>query len=213
MPQLLIVCAVVIIICILSNKITSRFGIPMLFAFIILGMLFGSEGMFKIAFDDFVFAEDICTVALIYIMFYGGFGTRWRVAKSIAVKATVLFSMGPEHPWISKKVRELNLPPETLLVFLKRTEHNIVPTGDTVIKENDVLVLSASAYTGEDDIHLKEVLVDEAHEWCEKSVHELKLPKNSLIIMIRRGEQTLIPDGRTEIRAGDMIVLNTVHER
>lgn len=94
MPQLLIVCAVIIIICILSNKITSRFGIPMLLAFILLGMLFGSEGMFKIAFDDFMFAEDICTVALIYIMFYGGFGTRWRVAKSIAPKATLLSSMG-----------------------------------------------------------------------------------------------------------------------
>lgn len=119
--------------------------------------------------------------------------------------------IGKGHPWISKKVRELNLPPETLLVFLKRTENNIVPTGDTVIREGDILVLSASAYTDEDDIHLKEILIDETHEWCDKYIHELKVPKNSLIIMIQREEHTLIPDGRTKIHAGDMIVLNTVH--
>ena len=94
MPQLLIVCAIIIFICILSNKITSRFGIPMLLAFIILGMFFGSEGVFKIAFDDFLFAEDICTIALIYIIFYGGFGTRWDIAKSVATKATLLSSIG-----------------------------------------------------------------------------------------------------------------------
>ena len=94
MPQSLILGAVVIIICILSNKITSRFGIPMLLAFILLGMLFGSEGLFQIAFDDFPFAENLCPLALICIMFYGGFGTRWDIARPVAAKAALLSSAG-----------------------------------------------------------------------------------------------------------------------
>ena len=60
---------------------SSRLGIPMLLAFILLGMLFGSDGILKIPFDNYAFAEQICTVALIFIMFYGGFGTNWAAGE------------------------------------------------------------------------------------------------------------------------------------
>lgn len=36
----------------------------------------------------------ICTVALIFIMFYGGFGTRWKEAKPVVVKAGLLSTVG-----------------------------------------------------------------------------------------------------------------------
>ncbi len=77
-------------ICIVFQKVSSRLGIPALLAFIVLGMLLGSDGLLKIPFDDYGFAEKICSVALIFIMFYGGFGMRWQEAKKIAVKATLL---------------------------------------------------------------------------------------------------------------------------
>lgn len=69
MNQLLLLGSAVIIACILANRITSRFGIPMLLAFIGLGMAFGSEGLFRIPFDNFRFASDFCTVALILLCF------------------------------------------------------------------------------------------------------------------------------------------------
>ena len=89
---LLIAC--VILICILLNKISSKLGIPMLLAFIILGMLFGSDGVVKIPFDNYVIAEQICSVALIFIMFYGGFGTNWNQARPIAIKSVLLSTIG-----------------------------------------------------------------------------------------------------------------------
>ena len=46
--------------------------------------------------------------------------------------------------------------------------------------------------------------------WCGKKIHELNLPRNSLIILIRRAGETLIPNGHTRVLAGDMVVLNTV---
>ena len=66
----------------------------MLLAFILLGMLFGSDGLVKIQFSNYAFAEQICSVALIFIMFYGGFGTKWSEAKPVAVKAVLLSSVG-----------------------------------------------------------------------------------------------------------------------
>ncbi len=107
-------------------------------------------------------------------------------------------------------MRDLDLPPGTLLVFLRRDGQNLVPKGDTIIESGDALVLSASAYTGQDDIHLREISINQFHDWCGKTVKELPLPKNSLIILIRRGEESIIPSGQTQILAGDLIVLNTV---
>ena len=84
MTVVLVLTSVVIMLSILLNKISERVGMPVLLAFILLGMLFGSDGLFKIRFDDFKFAEIICSTALIFIMFYGGFGTRWSAARKIA---------------------------------------------------------------------------------------------------------------------------------
>ena len=58
----------VVIVCVLLNTISHKIGVPVLFAFILLGMFFGVDGLFKIDFRDFVFAENVCTVALIFIM-------------------------------------------------------------------------------------------------------------------------------------------------
>ena len=43
---------------------------PVLIAFIALGMVFGSDGILKIPFENYSFAEQICSVALVFIMFY-----------------------------------------------------------------------------------------------------------------------------------------------
>ena len=49
----LLLTAFVILICVLINKISNRFGIPMLLAFIALGMVFGSDGLLKIPFENY----------------------------------------------------------------------------------------------------------------------------------------------------------------
>lgn len=92
--ELLLLIAIVIVGCILCNRITDKIGVPMLLAFILLGMIFGSDGLFKIQFDNFGFAEQICSIALIFIMFYGGFGTKWSEAKPVAVKSVLLSTAG-----------------------------------------------------------------------------------------------------------------------
>lgn len=90
----LLLAAAVITACVFCNRISNKFGIPMLLAFILLGMFFGSDGVVHIPFDNFKAAEQICSVALIFIMFYGGFGTKWSVAKPVVGRAVLLSSAG-----------------------------------------------------------------------------------------------------------------------
>lgn len=57
-------------------------------------MAFGVDGLFKVKFDNFAFSSAFCTVALIFIMFYGGFGTKWSEAKKVSKVSILLASLG-----------------------------------------------------------------------------------------------------------------------
>ncbi len=94
MYSYILIVAAIILLCLSLNKISSKLGIPTLLAFILLGMVFGTDGIIKIPFDNFVIAEQICSVSLIFIMFYGGFGTNWKQAKPVAVKSVLLSTAG-----------------------------------------------------------------------------------------------------------------------
>lgn len=92
--MLLLLLAIVTIVCILATKLSYKIGVPTLLLFIILGMLFGSDGIFKIRFDDFIISEQICSFALIFIMFYGGFCLNFESAKPIMISASILSTIG-----------------------------------------------------------------------------------------------------------------------
>ena len=68
MVSYLLLASLILFICIFFNKISSKIGLPILFSFIILGMLFGVDGIFKIKFDNYEFTEQIASFALIIIM-------------------------------------------------------------------------------------------------------------------------------------------------
>ena len=58
--------------------------------FLILGIGFKFIG-FK---TDYNFAENFATIALLIIMFYGGFGTKWKMARPVFKEAALLASIG-----------------------------------------------------------------------------------------------------------------------
>ncbi|MCI9447949.1 MAG: potassium/proton antiporter [Lachnospiraceae bacterium] len=94
MAIMLLLCCAVILSCIIANRFSNKFGMPALLCFMALGMIFGSDGLFKISFNNYVMTEQLCTFALIFIMFYGGFGTKWQTARPVAAKAVLLSTLG-----------------------------------------------------------------------------------------------------------------------
>ena len=54
----LILASLVVLICIFSSKVLYKFGVPSLLIFLVLGMIFGSEGIVGIQFDNYKLLVD-----------------------------------------------------------------------------------------------------------------------------------------------------------
>jgi potassium/hydrogen antiporter len=72
----------------------ARTGVPVLVAFLALGMLLGSDGPGGIEFDDEELAREVGIIGLVLILFEGGLQTSWRRLRSVAVPASLLSTVG-----------------------------------------------------------------------------------------------------------------------
>jgi potassium/hydrogen antiporter len=72
----------------------ARTGLPVLVAFLALGMLLGSEGPGGIEFDDSELARRVGMVGLALILYEGGLQTSWRRLRQVAVPAALLSTVG-----------------------------------------------------------------------------------------------------------------------
>ncbi|MDD4726911.1 MAG: cation:proton antiporter, partial [Tissierellia bacterium] len=86
-----LIIGIILILALFAIRFSNKQGIPALLLFIVLGMVFGAIGF---EFDDYKFADDFATVALMVIMFYGGFGTNWKMSKPVVKEAIILSSLG-----------------------------------------------------------------------------------------------------------------------
>lgn len=114
--------------------------------------------------------------------------------------------INPQHPWISKSLSQIVLPSNLLIVMIIRNHQHIIPKGDTILQEGDILVYGANDYNGKEELNIKEVIIDKNHEFENHVIKDLNL-QNELIVMIQRNSQTIIPDGNTKILKEDLLVI------
>ncbi|MEP1152484.1 MAG: potassium/proton antiporter [Balneola sp.] len=86
--------AILLLISIFSSKLASRYGIPALLIFLGVGMIFGSDGLNWVYFDDYQLAQSLGIIALIYILFSGGLDTQWKKVKPIIRPGIALSTLG-----------------------------------------------------------------------------------------------------------------------
>lgn len=87
MNQILLFIGLVIILCLTIKPVGKKLPFPTLLIFIALGMLLGVNGPTHIDFSDYALTETVCSTALLFIMFYGGFNTNIDRAKPVAAPA------------------------------------------------------------------------------------------------------------------------------
>ncbi len=89
----LLLISVLLFVSLLVGKMGSRFGVPTLLLFLLIGILFGSDGL-GVEFDSPKVAQAIGIVALNIILFSGGMDTRFSEVKPVAIQGLVLATVG-----------------------------------------------------------------------------------------------------------------------
>src|SRR5262247_3098262 len=86
--------ALLVLTGILSSLVAMRFGAPLLFVFLLVGMLAGESGPGGIIFDDVRSTYIVGSVALALILFDGGLRTRFATFRNALGPAMVLATIG-----------------------------------------------------------------------------------------------------------------------
>ena len=90
---LLLTGSVLFFISMLVGKAGHRFGVPVLLLFLLVGMIFGTDG-FGLMFENVQTAHTIGTLCLCIILFSGGLDTRFSDIRPVIVPGVVLATMG-----------------------------------------------------------------------------------------------------------------------
>ena len=111
------------------------------------------------------------------------------------------------HEWNNKFLKDIKLPPGMLAVSIARGKRNIVPRGDTILLENDTIIFCCTNHFNDDSVKLTEIKVGSSKMWINKTLNELHFPKDTLVVMIKRNNDTIIPKGDTYIQKNDTLVV------
>nr|WP_330393334.1 TrkA C-terminal domain-containing protein [Butyrivibrio hungatei] len=115
--------------------------------------------------------------------------------------------------WNGKKIMELALPKDVIIVAIQRGKDTIIPRGDTVIEKGDVIVMCAEKVKDIQPIDLKEIVINEGHSWNGVAIKNLDISRQSFIFMVRRRGKAMLPKGSLVIKAGDVVLLYEKHVR
>ncbi|MGE0233361.1 MAG: potassium/proton antiporter, partial [Flavobacteriaceae bacterium] len=89
----LMIGAALVLVSVLTSTLAFRFGAPLLFIFLGVGMIAGEDGL-GIYFDNANAAYFIGSTALAVILFDSGLNTAWRSLRQVAAPSVVLASIG-----------------------------------------------------------------------------------------------------------------------
>lgn len=111
--------------------------------------------------------------------------------------------------WARKRIAELNLPQGVIIAIVKRKEQAIIPRGDLVLQAKDSIVLGAEPFSEHEKINLKEIVLKEQNPWTGLRIRDLDISRHSVIVLVKRGNKALIPNGNMILTVGDRVFVYT----
>ncbi|MBN2472549.1 MAG: potassium/proton antiporter [Anaerolineae bacterium] len=94
MHTVLVFVSTLLIASIVASKLATRFGVPALLLFILIGIGIGSEGFGGIEFDNPALTQTTGVIALVFILFSGGMDTRWESIRPVLKEGLLLSTLG-----------------------------------------------------------------------------------------------------------------------
>lgn len=111
--------------------------------------------------------------------------------------------------WVGRTISEIGPPHGMIVAAIQRQGEVIVPRGDVMLMDNDVVVLGAVPRHDNQHIDLKEIVLREQNPWNGQYIRDLDISRQTVIVMVKRGNIMLIPKGDQMLMEGDKVVLYT----
>ncbi|MFJ6697325.1 potassium/proton antiporter [Streptomyces sp. NPDC091272] len=92
--ELLLICAVVLLVAVAAVRLSSRSGLPSLLVYLGIGIALGQDGIGNVAFDNAELTQVIGYAALVVILAEGGLGAKWKEVKPALPSAVIMSTFG-----------------------------------------------------------------------------------------------------------------------
>ena len=121
----------------------------------------------------------------------------------------VKLKVGAGHPFAGRSLSDIGGATNMLVVLVLRDgAHPVLPNGDTVIEEGDLLVMAAPTFEERAKVTLREVTVRPNGQLAGKRLRDVPQGRHPfIVVMLRRGGEVIIPDGDTQVLVGDEAVI------
>lgn len=116
-----------------------------------------------------------------------------------------------QDPWVGQTLAQIQLPQRIIAAAIKRGSELLIPRGDSVLEADDVLILGAESLGDHESIQLKEITLQKQNPWVGQRIRDLDISRQSVIVLVKHRDKTLIPNGNTVLYAGDTVILYTKH--
>lgn len=112
--------------------------------------------------------------------------------------------------WVGKRVCELGLPEQVIMAMIKRGERSMIPRGDFLLEEGDIIIFGAEPFGEKNqDIHLTEIILREDNPWVGEKIRNLDISRHSIIILVKRKNKVRIPNGNMVLQEWDRVFMYT----
>ncbi len=90
----MLIAALVLLSLVIIASIFHKINVPVIILSLAMGVFFGSDVTGLVYFDDAVLAKEVANIALMFILFIGGFGTRKQSFRSVWKPVAILATAG-----------------------------------------------------------------------------------------------------------------------
>lgn len=118
-------------------------------------------------------------------------------------------ALSQKDSWAGRTVQELGLPSGIIVAAIQRDGQIVVPRGNVELYAGDILVLGAKSVGDDRHIDLKEMILRGQNPWNGQRIRDLDISRQTIIVMVRRKGNILIPNGDLVLKEGDSIILYT----
>ena len=139
---------------------------------------------------------------------YSSIKKRSEIGYSADMNFIKIF-MNEGDSWVGKKIMELGLPAGVIVAIVRRNGDNLIPRGNLELRAGDTIVIGSEPYNSQEHIKLKELVLERKNPWTGELIKDLDISRHSIIVLVKRGNKSLIPKGNMRLEEGDKVFLYT----